>query len=91
LTLLNGDVSQAVGQLKAEAQTDILVMGSGLLMQTLMAHNLVDRYILLIHPLVLGSGRRLFREQGPVIRRKLVNARTTTTGVVVATYEAGQE
>jgi dihydrofolate reductase len=87
-TLLKGDVPQAVAQLKAEAETDILVMGSGLLMQTLMAHNLVDRYTLLIHPVVLGSGRRLFREGGPMIRLKLVDAQTTTTGVVVATYEA---
>ena len=59
-TLLKGDASETVARLKKQAGKDILVMGSGELVRSLMRHNLVDIYKLLIHPLVLGSGRRLF-------------------------------
>jgi dihydrofolate reductase len=52
-----------------------------------MQHNLIDRYVLLIHPLVLGSGRRLFPDGGPSVPLRLVDTKTTTTGVVIATYE----
>jgi dihydrofolate reductase len=86
-TLLKGDVPEAVAKLKVQSDTDILVLGSGVLVQTLMQHNLVDQYVLLIHPLILGSGRRLFPEGGPSATLQLVDARPTTTGVVVATYE----
>jgi dihydrofolate reductase len=52
-----------------------------------MEHDLVDRYVLLTHPLVLGSGRRLFPEGSPPASLRLVDSVTTTTGVVIATYE----
>jgi dihydrofolate reductase len=55
-TLLNRELPQAVAALKAQQGGDLVIMGSGELIQTLMKHNLVDRYVLLIHPLVLGSG-----------------------------------
>jgi dihydrofolate reductase len=62
-------------------------LGSGVLVQSLMRHDLVDRYVLMIHPLVLGSGRRLFPDGGPAASLRLVDSLTTTTGVTIATYE----
>lgn len=86
-TLLKGDVPTAVAQLKARAGADMVVLGSGELVQTLMKHNLIDSYTLLIHPLVLGTGRRLFAEGSGVAALKLIKSVTTTTGVVIATYQ----
>jgi dihydrofolate reductase len=85
-TLLPGDAAEAVTALKAEPGPDLLVMGSGVLVQALMRQNLVDRYVLLIHPLVLRDGRRLFPEGGPAGELQLVEATTTPSGVIVATY-----
>jgi dihydrofolate reductase len=73
-----------------QAGKDILVMGSGELVRSLMRHNLVDIYKLLIHPLVLGSGRRLFPDDGSLAALKLVDSVTTTTGVMIATYLAAE-
>ncbi len=87
-TLLKGDAAEAVARLKEEPGKDLLVMGSGELVQSLMRHNLVDEYVLLIHPLVLGSGRRLFPDGGAFAALRLVATSTTTTGVVIATYTA---
>jgi dihydrofolate reductase len=91
-TLLKGDVAQAVADLKTKLgkDKDIVMMGSGELIQTLMQHNLVDRYVLLIHPLVLGSGRRLFTDSGAFAALHLVSAKATPNGVVVATYEPAE-
>jgi dihydrofolate reductase len=89
-TLLQGDVPAAVTGLKAQPGEDVVVMGSGELVQTLMKHHLVDRYVLLIHPLVLGAGRRLFPDGGAVAALQLVGAKPTTTAVVVATYEPAE-
>ncbi len=85
--LLKGNVPEAVAHLKEQPGEDFLVLGSGELIQTLMKHNLVDRYVLLIHPLVLGSGRRLFPDGGAFAALQLVDARKTANGVVVTTYE----
>jgi dihydrofolate reductase len=85
-TLVRGDVPAAVVQLKAQSEKDIVILGSGELVRMLMAHHLVDEYVLLIHPLVLGSGRRLFADHGSFEKVQLVSARPTTTGVVIATY-----
>jgi len=84
--LLEGDAAEAVARLKQEPGKDMVVLGSGELVQSLMRRNLVDEYVLLIHPLVLGSGRRLFEDGGPSTALRLVDAKTTTTGVVIATY-----
>jgi dihydrofolate reductase len=89
-TLLNRDVPKAVTQLKQQVDKNLVVMGSGELVQTLMQHKLVDRYLLLIHPLVLGEGRRLFRDDGVFATLRLVAAKPTNTGVVVATYEPAE-
>jgi dihydrofolate reductase len=86
-TLLKGDVPKAVTELKAQSGNDLLVMGSGVLIQTLMKHNLVDRYVLLIHPLILGSGRRLFADGGVPAILKLTDSKPTAKGVIITTYE----
>jgi dihydrofolate reductase len=85
-TLLEGDAGEAVARLKEQQAQDLVVLGSGDLVRSLMRHNLVDRFVLLIHPLVLGSGRRLFAEGGPTAALELVDTKTTTTGVIIATY-----
>jgi dihydrofolate reductase len=89
-TLLEGDATQAVARLKEQPGKDIGVLGSGELVQSLMRHNLVDEYVLLIHPLVLGSGRRLFTDGGSFAALRLVDTVTTTTGVVIATYQPAE-
>jgi dihydrofolate reductase len=86
-TLLEGDAADAVARLKQEPGPDLLVMGSGVLAGSLMKHGLVDEYQLLIHPLVLGAGRRLFNDGAPYAALKLVKSVPTTTGVVIATYQ----
>jgi dihydrofolate reductase len=86
--LLEGDVVDAVAGLKKESGNDLQMMGSGELVQSLMAANLIDEYMLLIHPLVLGSGRRLFADPSAITPLRLVGEVTTTsTGVVIATYQ----
>jgi dihydrofolate reductase len=89
-TLLKGDAAEAVARLKAQPGKDFVVLGSGVLLQSLMRRNLVDEYVLLIHPLVLGSGRRLFTDEGQFAALRLIDARTTTTGVVIATYQPAE-
>jgi dihydrofolate reductase len=89
-TLLEGDAAEAVAKLKEELDNDLVILGSGELVQSLMRHNLIDRYELLIHPLVLGSGRRFFPDGGASVPLRLVDTKTTTTGVVIATYEPAE-
>jgi dihydrofolate reductase len=91
--LLKGNVPDAVAKLKTEQDKDLdlVVMGSGELIQTLMNHNLIDRYVLLIHPLVLGAGRRLFKDGSAYTSLQLVSTKAAPNGVVVATYEPGEQ
>ena len=89
-TLLKGDAAEAVARLKEEPGKDLVVLGSGELVQSLMRRNLVDEYVLLIHPLVLGSGRRLFADGGAFAALRLVGTKTTTTGGVIATYQLAE-
>jgi dihydrofolate reductase len=86
-TLLEGDAAEAVARLKEQPGEDLTVLGSGELVQSLRRRDLVDRYVLLIHPLVLGSGRRLFPDGGPAATLRLLDSVTTTTGVIIATYQ----
>jgi dihydrofolate reductase len=86
-TLLKGDAAEAVARLKEQPGKDIVILGSGELVKSLMRRNLVDEYMLLIHPLVLGSGRRLFTDGGTFAALRLVDTKTTTTGVVIAAYQ----
>ncbi len=83
--LLEGDGAESVARLKAQPGEDLVILGSGQLVQSLMRRNLIDEYVLLIHPLVLGSGRRLFPD-GALARLQLLDSVTTTTGVMIATY-----
>jgi dihydrofolate reductase len=87
-TLLGGDVATAVARLRRELEKDLLVLGSGELVQSLMRADLVDEYVLLVHPLVLGSGRRLFVGGGAPATLRLVASDATPDGVIVATYRA---
>jgi dihydrofolate reductase len=89
-TLLKGDAAESVARLKEQPGKTLAVLGSGDLLQTLMRHGLVDEYVLLIHPLLLGRGRRLFGDGAQRSALRLVNSLTTTTGVVIATYQPGQ-
>jgi len=85
-TLLDGDAAGAVAKLKEEPE-DLGVLGSGQLVRSLMQRGLVDEFVLMIHPLVLGTGRRLFADGGAFAELRLTDSTTTTTGVVIATYE----
>jgi dihydrofolate reductase len=89
-TLLEGDAADAVARLKQQSDEDLAVLGSGELVQSLMRRGLVDMYVLPIHPLVLGSGRRLFPDTGAFAALELVDVRATTTGVIIATYQPGE-
>ena len=85
-TLLRGDVAAAVRSLKAQSSGVLAIMGSGELIRSLMAADLIDEYLLMIHPLILGTGRRLFPEKVRVPLR-LTDSVTTPTGVLIVTYE----
>jgi dihydrofolate reductase len=85
-TLLEGEAPDAVAKLKEQPGPDIAILGSGELIQSLMRHDLIDEYVLPIHPLVLGSGLRLFPDGGAPARLQLVDAKPTSTGVVIVTY-----
>ena len=86
-TVLRDDVVLAVARLKQQPGNDLTVMGSGELIQTLMRHGLIDEYLLLIHPLVLGTGRRLFADGGPPASLRLIDSTSTKKGVIIATYQ----
>jgi dihydrofolate reductase len=87
-TLLKGDAADAVAELKRQSDGDLTVLGSGELVQSLRRRDLIDEYMLLIHPLVLGTGRKLFPDGGPPAELRLADTVTTTTGVIIATYHA---
>lgn len=89
--LLEGDVAEAVTRLKEDEGPEIQIHGSGNLIQTLLEHDLVDEYRLWIFPVVLGTGKRLFADGAIPRGLKLVDSKTSTTGVVIATYERGGE
>jgi len=79
---------EEVADLKEKLDKDIVVLGSGELVQSLLQAGLVDELILLIHPILLGTGRRLFADVAARADLTLTGSRTTGTGVVVATYRA---
>jgi dihydrofolate reductase len=86
-SLIKGPVAEAVTRLKQEPGQDILLSGSGQLLHTLMQHDLVDEYRLMVHPIIMGSGKRLFRDDSAKKVLKLVETRTFSSGVVVLTYQ----
>lgn len=85
--LLRGDAVRTVAELKATPGKDLSVIGSASLVRTLHAAGLVDRYTLLIFPLTLGTGTRLFEGEAPLTEFTLTGSVTTTTGVVIAHYD----
>lgn len=83
---INGDVPAEIARLKQEDGPTLIVQGSTVLIQTLLSHGLVDEFRLLIFPLVLGSGKRLFGDGAMAEALKLVASKTSSTGVVMVTY-----
>lgn len=88
-TLLPGDVVEEVTKLKQQPGKNLLVYGSGQLVQTLIQHNLVDEYRLLVYPVVLGKGQRLFND-GDTASLKLVRTQAFSSGVVALVYEPAE-
>ena len=84
-TLISGDVAAEVRSIKAGDGKDVQVIGSGELVQALIRDDLVDEYRLMVHPIVIGKGKRLFRDDTSA-RLRLVDSKPTTTGVVINTY-----
>jgi dihydrofolate reductase len=85
--LLSGDAADGVTALKAEPGPDLAIVGSAQLVGSLLQAKLIDRLVLLVHPLVLGQGRRLFDERGPGTDFELVDSLPTSKGVIIATYQ----
>ena len=83
------DVANDIAQLKQQDGPTLLLQGSGQLIQTLLAHQLIDEIKVMIFPLVLGSGKRLFRQGATPTGLQLVNSKTSPKGVIVATYHRG--
>ena len=90
-TLLKVDATDAVAKLKKDHDKTLVIFGSGVLVQSLMRRDLIDEYVLQIHPLVLGKGRRLFPNGSPLTKFSLVDSVTTGTGVIIATYRPASE
>ncbi len=84
--LLAGEAADGVARLRQAPGKDVIIMGSGVLIQSLLRRGLVDEFALLIHPIVLGSGRRLFPDGGATAVFELVRSKTTDTGVIAAIY-----
>lgn len=84
--LLEGDAAEAVARLKQQLEANLVVFGSGVLVRSLMRRQLVDDLVLLTHPLVLGTGRRLFEHPGDCAALQLVESTVTSNGVIVAVY-----
>ena len=85
-TVLAGDVAAAVGELKAKSGGELQVHGSGDLVRWLFANGLVDEIILLVCPVVVGQGTRLFADTGPDLALELVESRSTPKGVTIQVY-----
>jgi dihydrofolate reductase len=86
-TLIKADVPGAVAKLRQGSGKDIQVIGSGELVHTLVERDLVDTYRLMVHPFILGTGKRLFRDGTALTKLRLVDSTPTTTGVLILTYE----
>jgi len=89
--LIEGDAADGLAALKQEDGPELQVHGSANLIQTLLRHNLVDEYRLWVFPLVIGSGKRLFSDGTVPAGLRLVDSKTSTTGVAINTYEPAGE
>lgn len=90
-SVIQGNVADEIARLKQQPGQDILVYGSADLVQTLMQHNLVDEYRLMVHPVVVGHGKRMFAEGGAPAALQLVDTQTFPSGVIVLTYEPARQ
>jgi dihydrofolate reductase len=86
-TLLTGDVPARLAKLREQPGGNLVIMGSGALIRSLLPHGLVDELLLVVHPLVLGSGQRLFGPDDDVLRLGLVDCSPTESGLLLATYQ----
>jgi dihydrofolate reductase len=90
-TLIKGDVAEEISKLKQQPGKDILVFGSGALVNTLMQHGLIDEYRLMVFPIVVGSGKRLFEDDIETTVLELVDTKNFGSGVVVLSYSPAVE
>jgi dihydrofolate reductase len=90
-TLISGDVAEEISELKRQPGKDIVISGSGALVRSLLKEGLIDELRLLVHPVVVGGGKRLFEEGGERIALELVDFRTFSTGVVYLTYRPAEK
>lgn len=86
-TLIKGDVAEEVARLKQQPGQNLLVYGSADLVRTLMQHDLIDEYRLMVHPVIVGKGKRLFTEGSDTRTLRLVESKATATGVMILTYQ----
>src|ERR671913_887150 len=90
-TLIKGNVAEEIARLKRLPGKDIAILGSGALVRSLLADDLLDELRLMVHPVVLGGGQRLFEDGGDQKRLRLVDSKTFSTGVVYLTYQPDRE
>lgn len=90
-TLIKGDVAEGIVELKRRPGKDITIIGSGALVRSLLRYGLLDELGLMVHPVVLGGGKRLFEDEGDGKALELVDSRTFGTGVVYLTYRPDRE
>lgn len=88
---IEGDVAAAVAKLKEQPGQDILIYGSAALVQTLLPHGLIDEYRLMVHPVLLGGGKRLFPDGIDATTLALVESKTTATGVLLLRYQPAEK
>jgi len=86
-TLIRGNLAEEIEKLKQQSGKNIGVAGSPTLVESLLHQNLLDELTLMVHPVVVGNGKRLFKEGRELKRLRLVNSQTTSTGVVLLTYQ----
>jgi dihydrofolate reductase len=89
-TLITGNVAEEIAKLKQQPGKDIGIVGSGTLVRSLLRNDLLDELTLMVHPIVLGSGQRLFEDGGNQKALKLVDSKTFGTGVLYLTYQPQQ-
>ncbi len=85
--LLKGTLAEEILKLKQQPGKNIGIAGSPTFVRSLLKNNLLDELTLMIHPVVVGKGKRLFKDEGDLKRLKLVNSKTSRTGVVFVTYQ----
>jgi len=91
VTLIKGNLAQEIAKLKRQPGKNIGVPGSSTLVRSLLQHDLLDELTLMVHPVVVGSGKRLFQDGSDLKRLKLVDSKTTRTGVSILTYQPGKK